>query len=345
MALQGDAIMPRRSDGVLAVISAAWLLALAPHQAAAQAPASPPEKLVVFDGPSVNHDSVWMAEAKGFYKAEGLDVDYKVFPSGVAAFQAFHAGQGDIIMNGELNGLQHWRTTEPDYRVVLNMESDAKSYIAVVKNSIKTPQDLKGKILATNVGSTGSWFVSEYLAKNGIAESDVTIKNLGNQLLPVTLCHGDIDGYFIWQPTGTRTMEICGSQVHYLSTAEGYVRGYNLAGARAQWLATPEGHDAAMRFVRATMKGAKVAEKDFNSVYAYAKAKYGMSQADVREQYDYLSRSLAFDHVFFADFCSLSEWAQHAGLIQGKSNLADFVWTDGVKAVDPKIVIAAPPPC
>lgn len=330
-----------------AALSIFWtglsLVSLPQQLAAAEAPA--PLKLVIFDGPSVDHDAVWMAIAKGFYKQEGLDVTTRIFPSGVTAFQAFHAGQGDIIMGGELSALQHWRNTDPDYRVILDMERDSKAYIAVVENDIKTAADLKGKTIGVLKEASGQWFLSEYLSKNDVPESDVTIKNLDNPVLPVALCRGDIQGLFSWQPRGTRTMEICGPKVHYLATATGYMQGYNLAGARASWLKTPEGREAAMRFVRATAKGSKVAASDFPSVYAYAKQKFGMSEADVKDQYSYLVRPLAFDKVFFSDFCSLSQWIQNSGISKGKSDLSGFIWTDGIKAVDSSLVIPAPPPC
>lgn len=61
-----------------------------------------PLKLTLFGQPSVNNDSVWMALEKGLYKAEGLDVTYRLFPSGTTAFQAFQTGQGDIILTGDL---------------------------------------------------------------------------------------------------------------------------------------------------------------------------------------------------------------------------------------------------
>jgi NitT/TauT family transport system substrate-binding protein len=342
----GEFVMFRKMISLCARLAAiaATLTLLVQGNALAQSSA-PLKKIVVFDQPSVNHDAVWMAQAKGFYKDEGLDVQLRIFPSGVTAFQSFFAGQGDIIMHGELSGLQNWFNLKGQYRIILDMERDSKSYIAVVSNNIKSPQDLKGKTVATRVGSTGSWFVSEYLAKNGVPENQVTIKNLDNQTLPIALCHGDIDGFFIWQPTGARTMEICGDKVRYLTTAEGYVQGYNLAGARQQWLETPEGRDAALRFVRATMKGAKVAEKDFAAVAAYTKVTFGMSEQATRDQYDFLIRPLAFDEVFFKDFCSLSEWMQKSNISKEKADLSKFIWADGVKAVDPSLVTAAPPPC
>ena len=56
-----------------------------------------PDKMTLFGQPSVNNDSIWMAIEKGFYQQEGLDVTYRLFPSGTTAFQAFQTGQGDIV--------------------------------------------------------------------------------------------------------------------------------------------------------------------------------------------------------------------------------------------------------
>ena len=67
----------------------------------------------------------------------------------------------------------------------------------------------------------------------------MTIKNLDTQVLPTALCKGEIDAFFIWQPFGSRTLEICPETAHLLTTAEGYVHGYNLAAARPGWTSAP----------------------------------------------------------------------------------------------------------
>src|SRR5882762_1551369 len=237
-----------------------------------------PLKLTLFGQPSVNNDSVWMALERGFYKEEGLDITYRLFPSGTTAFQAFQTGQGDIILTGDLPSVQYFFRVKGDYRTIAAIERDAKGYVAVAAKDIKTPKDLVGKTVATRVGSTGSWFVSEYLTKNGIDPRTVTVKNLDTQILPTALCGGEIAAFFIWQPVGSRTLEICPDKVHYLSDATGYIQGYLVAGARPEWLTTPQGKDIATRWLRATMKGRDVAEKDFPSVAAYAKDKLSLSE-------------------------------------------------------------------
>ena len=219
-----------------------WLGAL-PAQAQ-QAPL----KMTLFGQPSVNNDAIWMAFEKGLYQQEGLDVTYRLFPSGTTAFQAFQTGQGDIVMTGDLPSVQYFFRAKGDYRTIAVIERDAKGYVAVARKEITKPQDLIGKTVATRVGSTGSWFISEYLTKNGVDPSKVTVKNLDTQVLPAALCGGDIAAFFIWQPVGSRTLEICPDKAHYLTDATGYIQGYLVAGARPEWLASRarQGHRHAL---------------------------------------------------------------------------------------------------
>ncbi|HWV89047.1 MAG TPA: ABC transporter substrate-binding protein, partial [Burkholderiales bacterium] len=166
------------------------------------------KKLTLFGQPSVNNDAIWMALEYGYFKEQGLDVDYRVFPSGTTAFQTFRTGQGDIVMTGDLPSVQYFFNNPGQYQTFAAIERDAKGYVVIARKDIRKPQDLAGKTVATRVGSTGSWFISEYLAKNKVDPKSVAVKNLDTQLLPAALCNGDISAFFIWQPIGSRTLEI-----------------------------------------------------------------------------------------------------------------------------------------
>jgi NitT/TauT family transport system substrate-binding protein len=313
----------------------------------APAPAQQPQplKMTLFGQPAVNNDAIWMAIEKGFYKAEGLDLTYRLFPSGTTAFQSFQAGQGDIVMTGDLPSVQYFFRVKGDYRTIAVIERDAKGYVAVAGKNIRSPQDLAGKTIATRVGSTGSWFISEYLTKNGVDPRTVTIKNLDTQVLPAALCGGEIAAFFIWQPIGSRTLEICPDKAHYLTDATGYIQGYLVAGARPQWLASPQGKDIATRWLRATIKGREVAEKDFKAVAAYAASSLNLSEQATREQWDTNVRPIALDRVYYDDFCSLSRWAQGEKATDGKIDFSQLTSGEPLRAIDPRLVEAPPPPC
>src|SRR5438874_4239148 len=305
---------------------------------AGTAQGQPLKKVLLFGQPSVNNDAIWMALEYGYFKEQGLDVDYRVFPSGTTAFQTFRTGQGDIVMTGDLPSVQYFFNNPGQYQTFAAIERDAKSYVVIARKDIRTAKDLAGKTVATRVGSTGSWFISEYLTKNGVDPKSVPMKNLDTQLLPAALCKGDIAAFFIWQPIGSRTLEICPNDAHQLSTAEGYIQGYLVAGARPEFLASADGADKVVRFLRAVLKGKAKAESDFKAVAAFASKTYSLSEKATKDQWDTNLRPVALDTVYYDDFCSLSQWARGAGLTSEPVDFGKLTWPNALRAIDPKRV-------
>jgi len=303
------------------------------------------KKITLYGIPSVNSDSIWMAIDNGYFKEQGLEVEYRIFPSGTTALQTFKTGQGDIVLTGDLPSIQYHLQNPGAYQTFAVIERDSKGYVAIARNDIRKPQDLVGKVVATRVGSTGSWFVSEYLTKNGVNQSSVTVKNLDTQLLPTALCGGDISAFFIWQPMGSRALEICPNDVHQLTDGQGYIQGYLVAGARPEFLNSPDGIDKVQRFLRAIQKGKVKAEKDFNAVAAYAAKTYSLSEKATRDQWEYNTRPISLDKIYYQDFCSISKWSRGAGLTTQLLDFSKLIWPDGLRSIDPKLVDVAPGPC
>src|SRR5256886_12361424 len=129
-----------------------------------------------------------MSTGSGYFEEQGLDVASRVFPSGTTAFQTFRTGQGDIVMPGDLPSVQYFFNNPGQYQTFAAIERDAKGYVVIARKDIRKPQDLAGKTIATRVGSTGSWFISEYLSRNGVDPKSATVKNLDTQILPAALC-------------------------------------------------------------------------------------------------------------------------------------------------------------
>ncbi len=329
--------MPRLRNTLLGSAIAAGL--------ATAAAAQDRTPLVLFVGAAPIYDSIWMAEAEGYFGEEGLAVDHRLFPSGTTALQTFITGQGDLITNGELPGVNHWINAQRDYRVISVIERGSVNYIIAANRSITSPADLAGKRIATRVGSTGSWFISEYLAGNDVDASTVEILNLDTQVLPTALCGGDIDAFFIWQPFGARAMEICPDRVHILDTAEGYMNGYAVLAARPAWLETEAGAAQATSFIRAMLRGRDVAEADFDKVAAYANRQFSLSADAIRDQWATNGRHIGLDETFMSDHCALAAWMRDNGLMDGLFDISEYVWTEGLEAIDPALVAEIPDPC
>jgi NitT/TauT family transport system substrate-binding protein len=298
-----------------------------------------PTRLTLFTGPSPIYDAVWMAVQQGYFKAEGIDPVIRTFPSGTTALQTFKTGQGDIVFAGDLPAIEYWLNSHRDFRVIGIIERDVKGLAAIAQNGVNNARDLRGKIIGTRVGSTGSYFVSVYLSKNGLKPSDVTIKNLDPQTEVTAICNGDINAFFIWQPFPQRALDVCGSKVHYLTTAQGYVVNYTLAGARPQWLASHR--QLAARFLKAVIRGAAYAKGHFNAVERFAKAKYGLTPSDTKLQWSIQDRVWAFDKQFYGDFRQESQWMVSSGLTKTPLDFKTFVDTRPLTRAGAKVT--APP--
>lgn len=301
--------------------------------------------LTLFGQPSVNNDSVWMAITNGFFEKEGIQLTYRLFPSGSTALQTFQTGQGDIVLTGDLPAVQYFLRTQGDYRLIAVMERDTKGYVAVATKDITSAKDLVGKKIATRVGSTGSWFISEYLSKNNVDPATVEVVNLDTQIMPSALCGGEIAAFFVWQPVGSRAIEVCPDKAHYLTDATGYIQGYLVAGARPEWLATPQGKETAKAFLRAVSQGRDIAVSDFQSVAKYAADNLGLSENATKEQWEIMKRPIAIDQEFYDDFCSLSRWAQASGVTSSPLDFEQFTWREGLSSIDEKLVDQPPGPC
>jgi ABC-type nitrate/sulfonate/bicarbonate transport system substrate-binding protein len=315
----------------------------ADKSAAGATPAAPPvapTTIVLFASPNTDSTPVWGAVAQGYYTQAGLDVQLKVFPSGTTALQSFRTGQGDISMSGELPSVTYWGTSEQDYRVITPMTRHTQGYVAETLASIKEPKDLIGKTIATRVGSSGSWFVSEFLKKNKIAPDQVKVINLDTNQMPIALDKGEIAGFFVWQPFGFQAEELSGNKVHALTTAEGYMRGYTVLGARPAWL--EKNKDAAIRFVAATQKGATWAKEHPDELAAYLDKNYGTNQKQTTDVMKYIDLTMAFDPQFYADFASVAAYAKEVGNITQSMDWSHYLWTDGLQALGPGRV--SPPP-
>lgn len=295
-------------------------------------------KLTVFTAPVASHEGIWMADHLGYFKEEGLDVEFKQFPSGTTALQSFNAGAGDITFAGELPAVSYWKNSNKNFRLIgiLNRNSDV--LVAVSGNDIEKGEDLKGKTIGTRVGSTGSWFISEYLQQHGLSDTDVTIKNLDSQILPVALCGKEIDAYFIWKPFDSQAYKVCPDWAKELSSGRGYVRGYLVLGARADWLEDPANQEATEKFLRAVLRGQEYAANHFDELASHLTGRFGLTEDQVRSDWTSVERRNGFDEEFYDDFCGLGKWMQANDMLDGPLTFGDLIYEDALAAIDPKLV-------
>lgn len=192
-ALGTSLCITRRS--ALAVATALSIAALAPA-ALAQAPVK--IKFVLnwkYQGPQA---WFFLAQDKGYFKAEGLDVEFdqgegSAAPIGKVASGAYTAGFGDV--NALIDMVSKRAADAP---VAVSMLYNQPPFAIVVKKDspIKSPKDLEGKTVGgpANDGALKLFPAFAKVAK--IDASKVTITNMAPNLREQMLMRGQADAVF-----------------------------------------------------------------------------------------------------------------------------------------------------
>jgi ABC-type nitrate/sulfonate/bicarbonate transport system substrate-binding protein len=142
----------------------------------------------------------YVALEKGFWKEEGLNVQAQMFSAGRLALDALLAKNAEVMSVSETPLMHAILQGNKIYIVATVTEHQEVKLIARRDHGIKTPGDLRGKLVATLPGTNSDYFMYEFLDKNGIRVEDVKITNMAPPDMVTAFIKGDIDAYFAWEP-------------------------------------------------------------------------------------------------------------------------------------------------
>jgi len=161
-------------------ILVAWALAAMSTFAMAQ-----PQALNVIVFPGGFNLPTWAAERQGFFQSNGVRVVLTLTPSSTFQMQGLAEGRFDIAMTA-LDNVIAYQEGQGEAKIPDNpdmfafMGSDNGFLSVMGGKGVQRFADLKGKKLSVDALTTGFAFVlRELLAKNGIAESDVSFERAG----------------------------------------------------------------------------------------------------------------------------------------------------------------------
>ena len=141
-----------------------------------------------------------IAKEKGLFKKHGVDVKLVWFPIYTDSLTALNTGKLDA-------NCQTWSDTIPPLaegiklKVVLANDNSAGNDGLVAKKEFKTIKSLKGKTVATELGTVDHFLLLQALAKNGMTEKDIVYKNMTVPDAAAAFRQGKLDAAVIWQPS------------------------------------------------------------------------------------------------------------------------------------------------
>ena len=225
MTLPSFALSKARAAGDGGKRCVRWLLLGLSLSLAAPAQAAP-RVLAIADLPAFA--SALIAEAEGFYAAEGLDLKIIHCVNGLRCLKHLLDGEAQLA-------------TVADTPIVMAVHGGAKfdiiatiavarhnRFVARADKGIRSLADLKGKRIGYVKGTSGHYFTDTFLLMNGIDQSAVTMVPLSATEVVDSLVNGDIDAAGLYQPHGYLAMQRLGANAVQPASSRAYPVTLNL---------------------------------------------------------------------------------------------------------------------
>ncbi|MBP1962498.1 ABC transporter substrate-binding protein [Paenibacillus aceris] len=143
---------------------------------------------------------VWyLVKEKGFFEKNGVKVDLVWFPVYSDSLSALASGKVDANSQTLSDTLAPASKGIPLKAVLVNDNSNGGDGV-VVKPNINSLQELKGKKVATELGTVDHLLMLTALEKAGLAEKDVSYTNMTVNDAGPAFISGNLDGAVLWEP-------------------------------------------------------------------------------------------------------------------------------------------------
>ncbi|MEO8603979.1 MAG: ABC transporter substrate-binding protein [bacterium] len=140
-----------------------------------------------------------IAKVNGLFKKHGVDVELVWFPIYTDSLTALNTGQLDC-------NLQTWNDAMAPLaegvalKTVLILDNSFGNDALLAKPGINSVKELKGKTIATELGTCDQFLMLKALGSAGLTEKDVKYTNLTVPDAAAAFIAGKVDAAVIWQP-------------------------------------------------------------------------------------------------------------------------------------------------
>lgn len=158
----------------------------------------------------------------GIFEQNGVYVDLQFFPVYSDSLTAFYSGQVDGICIAASDAVAPVNEGV-DFKVVLVNDNSYGADGIVVQDGINSIEDLKGKTVATEVGTLEHMFLLKILEENNMTVDDVNFVNMTINDAGPAFIAGSIDAAVLWEPTLSTAIGAGGKLLYSIKEEPGLI--------------------------------------------------------------------------------------------------------------------------
>ncbi len=313
------------------------------------------EKITVGVETSLLPALVWIAESKGYFTENGVEVTIKEYDSGRAALAAMLT-QGGPALSG-VEGLDMVTVAQTpvmfnsfnrsDFAIVSAMVSSYNDVFVLARRDrdIAKSGDLRGKKIGLTKGSTGQYFLSLFLSTNNIQPSEVEEVDIPAGKLAESVTAGAVDAISVWQPHIYNAQKALGDKSITFPTRKIFREDFYFVPNKQLLQNHPE---AITRFLQALTQAEEFIEKDTkdkdqapDEVVEIVAKRLGLDKDFVASVWDNYQFGLFLDPTIIKTLEDEARWAIQNKLTDKTAvpNYLDYIFVDALRIAAPEKVL------
>lgn len=228
-------------------------------------PAEPQEIVKLNVAYMPNYASLWSvltAMDQGYFEEEGLEITLWEFADGPSEIAAMEGGSIDLAYIG--HGAHKLCINGQASIFAPSSVHNTDRIITLTSHGITSLEDLAGKKVAYNAGSSSETALNGALTVAGLTMDDIEAYEMDATNMVAAMNSGSVDACTAWNPYSNQILENNEDAVELAFATD----SVNLA----SWICLPgyaeENHDVLVRFCRALFKGMQYSAQEENWDYA-----------------------------------------------------------------------------
>lgn len=279
-----------------------------------------------------------VAQMQGYFRQHGLEVTPHLLPYGKLALREVLEGKADFatvadtpvmfaIMNGDKISIT----------ATIQSSTGDNAIVARKDRGIRNIGDLKGKKLATTMGTTADFYIEAFLGTQGIAREDIRIVDIKAEELPDALAKGDVDAISAFNPYLILAQLQLGDGGIVFSDENLYTSTFNVA-AHQDFIRNNQ--NKVNKVLRALIKAEEFVRDNPEEAQKIVADFCRMDVTLVRRIWAETDFQVALNQSLVLAMEDESRWAIKNGLTRKAKvpNFLDFIYFDGLKSVRPQAV-------
>jgi ABC-type nitrate/sulfonate/bicarbonate transport system substrate-binding protein len=303
-----------------------------------QKPAGPPEKVTIAISATTDSVLAQIAQAKGYYREEGMDATVHLQPYGKLCLQEVLEGKADFATVAETPVMfEVMKGAKISIIAAIESSQRGNAIIARKDRGIHTLSDLKGKKVAVTKGTTTDYFLDTILAVNGVSRAEVKTVDMKAEDATSALVNGDIDAVSTFNTYAYPAQKKLGERGITFEDKNIYTFTFNVV-ATQEFIQNNPGK--VKKMLRALLRAEEFVQQNPAQAQKVVAGFSGVEIAVLREIWDVTSFRVSLDQALILALEDESSWAIKHKLTGATKlpNYLDYIYLDGLKAVKPDAV-------